>query len=558
MPLFPDDNNLYPSTTLYPQEFTEPLVGTLGPAWHRADQLSGIVLSQDGPLSSLYQLPTVSFLYQTFHLPEDYKRTDRIPDLTGVQICASVPDADTFSMDVTLDVLLPDAPNWMTLGVATIDGAHVTDTQVWVDAYFTNPVAIPDQYLTQQFRIGLKSTSQVWISVPAPLTGESTVNSGNIRFRILASVADSGQDFLGNKYRSAVVRNSASKISTRASDDPNAFWLSKPNPSKYAVECLYFDMRGVDERPTVVDYVLMDPITPGIWFHVYYTSEGDPGTTDAEWEEKLWTPVSKSFRADRRQEHVLPEPIVAKYICVEFCHLQAQYYQAGLYHQAIQYKKHPKWVLDAFLIKAINPATSDAFVARRVQVVYDALELGFDYYLDDLIQKPSDPDKLRPGTIAFLNDRSDQSDQIDTTTLANIRIAMQPYTDSINKFSQASGYLLSTFVETSDSAEYPVENIRYASANTREVSVLDRENLIVENNYPVMSFYLTCRHGYREVEAYFSSDKAYFAGVRELAFTREDYASAADLDLYVETLSDFSNAVRNDFIPDGFRPALGN
>jgi hypothetical protein len=68
-----------------------------------------------------------------------------------------------------------------------------------------------------------------------------------------------------------------------------------------------------------------------------------------------------------------------------------------------------------------------------------------------------------------------------------------------------------------------------------------------ENNYPVMFFYVTARHKYREVVAEFSSNRGYFAGVREIGFLRNHYASAQDNVLYVEPGGDNVNTSRSDF-----------
>jgi hypothetical protein len=78
--------------------------------------------------------------------------------------------------------------------------------------------------------------------------------------------------------------------------------------------------------------------------------------------------------------------------------------------------------------------------------------------------------------------------------------------------------------------------------------VLNRESIIVEQNFPVMFFYLTCRHAYRVVQASLESDRAYFVGIRELAFLRDNYLSEFDTSLYIEGNSDLLNVERNDFV----------
>jgi hypothetical protein len=131
---------------------------------------------------------------------------------------------------------------------------------------------------------------------------------------------------------------------------------------------------------------------------------------------------------------------------------------------------------------------------------------------------------------------------------------MKPYrTRPVNRASNL-GTLLSNMALAQSQGTYSTERINSATADTTQVSSLDREQLIVENNYPVMFFYLTCRHKYRELEAYFEDDKAYFVGVRELAFTREHYVQASDNAMYTENMGDFTNAWRNDFIEEEYIP----
>jgi hypothetical protein len=63
-----------------------------------------------------------------------------------------------------------------------------------------------------------------------------------LMFRILADVADEGVDFLGNVYRSAVNRSSTSFVTTDVGGDRDQYWLSAPQPSRFAVVNQYFDL----------------------------------------------------------------------------------------------------------------------------------------------------------------------------------------------------------------------------------------------------------------------------------------------------------------------------
>lgn len=409
----------------------------------------------------------------------------------------------------------------------------------------------------------------------APLT--SKPGDVSFCFRVLALAADDGVDFLGNQYRSVVSRNVADNISTALGADRDSFWLSKPNPSKFAVENLYFDVRDNLGAARVVDRVLVDPITPGAYFSVYYSAE-DSGfdaiypssdslpsfeflpydqtesakTSESQWESKLWTRVPQTYRMERRETHVLPEPIKAKFLKIEFSHLQARHYAPGNFQQSIRYKKHPKWVLDYFLAR-VQVNASNPFLSERVAVIYDALDLAYNYYLDDLGQEPSASvdvnNTVLTQVVNFLHDRTDSSDRIDPTTLDKISLLLDTYRQHPALRGVPQTLLGDYARQTVDSnSDYSVEASAPTPIASPDVSSLNRDRVVIEQNYPIMFFYLTCRHAYREVEAKFTHDRAYFAGVRELAFLRDNYMTAFDTSTYIEPAADTLNVERNEFL----------
>jgi hypothetical protein len=308
---------------------------------------------------------------------------------------------------------------------------------------------------------------------------------------------------------------------------------------------------GPADNAVVIDNILVDPTTPGVYFNVYYSSEGAPGTTPEEWDDKLWTHVPTTFRALKRENHVLPEPIVAKYIKIEFSHLQARYYSPGDFARPIQYIKHPKWVLDYFLARTTAELAADRLFTGRVGVIYDAISLAYDYYLDDLAREPDQPveiDQRYTSVQNYLSQRNDASDQIDSETLNKINLALAPYRNHPTAFAK-SDYLLGEYAQAAAGrlGSYPTE----ASASTvgfPDVAELRNEAVVFESDFPVMFFYLTCRHKYREVVAPFSHDRAYFVGIKEIAFTRERYTAATDSTNYREPAGDLLNTERNDFV----------
>lgn len=404
----------------------------------------------------------------------------------------------------------------------------------------------------------------LWYAVAPPfswalsyLSGGTPIQHNNIdvafKFKILAGVADSGQDIIGNPQRQTIHWNSADNLDTFTNKTENDFWLSKPNPSEFAVESLYFDMTSGSGLAQVVDRVLIDPITVGVYFHVYFSNDGDPGTSEIEWERKLWTPVVKTFQMNRREVHALPNPITAKYIKVEFSHLRPEKYEPGDFQVPIRFKKHPKWVLNYFLARLSELQTSDdPIVASRVRVNYNALDLAYNYYLDDLGQEPDAPVHLDQSAnenllSQFLTDQSDAAEQVDPITLGKITTAFQPF----QKVPGTAGAIESVLkLYNNAGTNYPIETIADPRNPSFDVSSLRRERLIFENQFPVMFFYVTARHLYRVSEAQLNYNRAYFAGVREVAFTRDNYTAQADDQLYVEGVGDNVNVERNDFKSD--------
>lgn len=412
--------------------------------------------------------------------------------------------------------------------------------------------------------------NKVWFNSPNPLTNvnqaqgylsdgvtplvDGAGNPASFSFRILASTADSGIDFLGNTYRSALNTKSPNNVTTFDSAVSDNYWLSKPNPSRFAVENLYFDVRGTDGSSQVIDSVFIDPLTPGVYFSIYYTDEPGVASIPADWDSKLWTRVHRTFKLDKRQTYILPTPVSASFIKIEFSHLQAKSYNPGDFQKPITYNKHPKWVLDYFLLTlAQEKETEDHFIASSVQVDFNALDLAYNYYLDDLHESPAKPVALDPSrqqaVNQFLLTQKDLSDFIDQTTLSKISLAMQPFQN--DPALQADfGEILGQFVIASRDprANIPTETSVNTSADTTFVSSTDRDAVIIENSTPVMFFFVDCRHKYRVVSAKFEQNRAYFVGVKSIAFQRHKFSTAFDADIYVENTGDNENMERNDFL----------
>ena len=84
----------------------------------------------------------------------------------------------------------------------------------------------------------------------------------------------------------------------------------------------------IEDNAVVIDSIILDPLTPGVAFNIYYTndltgSESNEPMTEEQWEQKLWQRVPQSYVTSVKTTYVLPEPITAKFVKIEFSQLQA-------------------------------------------------------------------------------------------------------------------------------------------------------------------------------------------------------------------------------------------
>lgn len=545
--------------------------GFIAPVHSLTSDYAGVVVNQNQPPASdtdYYNLNNWAF--QEFRLPDNYVRgvdaEARIPDLAGFQFLTRILDGESESVAVDYTFSWYDGASWIELASDTVAGAPADGDRVWMNVFFKNPVPITEEMLTATFRFGIDSDdlNRVWYSAPNPLralglgaraangttalTRTSDSEPFSFCFRILSMVADSGVDFLGNQYRAAVNVAHGDNVSTMAERDK--VWKSPPLPSRFAVVSQYFDLSN-DDLPAVVDNVIVDPVTPNVHFNIYYSNEGDPADTDADWENKLWTRVPQHFVATKRESHKLGVPIAARYIKIEYTHLQARSYRpSSAFSRSARYKKYPKWVLDYFLARIEQQNLSSG----RVGVVYDALDLAYNYYLGDLNQGLDDPIDVDP---AFALDTplgaDSLADQMDPIMLQKINLSMQPFSDHPAVFAKSDTLLGEYAQRVADATDYPAERSSVAQPTFDDVAAAKDQEVAFENNYPIMYFHLTCRHKYREVLAKFRHDRAYYVSIREVAFLRERYDIPHDTVQYIETTGDMYNTELSDFRQDGDR-----
>lgn len=247
---------------------------------------SGIVLNQNATYTNTYDWATASngnWLFQTFTFPSDYTRgvgdQARIPDLSGFQVLANIEMEGVLNYRV--DYYMDNSEGWLPITAGTTDVLPVGLT--WVDVTFPTSAPISIIQLARQCRFGIQLVGNIGMaSVPYvsptpllhPATGQGQVYGADgitpihapnacLNFRLLALVGDSGTNFLGNQYRSCIIQASPGNVNTTDGATPvpgsgdGTYWLSPPQPSRFAVQSLYFDVRPVPLLPSfgTINYV---------------------------------------------------------------------------------------------------------------------------------------------------------------------------------------------------------------------------------------------------------------------------------------------------------------
>lgn len=335
-------------------------------------------------------------------------------------------------------------------------------------------------------------------------------------------------------------------------DVPGDVWMAQPGRSGSAIEV----PAAAADDTAVLDGVLVNPSTPNIAMNVYYSTDDSyqsDNMTETDWEQKLWVRVPEVYILTAQQQCMFPTPVQAKYIKLEYSNPQAQTYNPGTFSQPITYKKFPTWVAEYFIAQLENPA----FLSTAVNVQNDALNFAYAYYLDDLDELPADPTPAPSNIIPTLTNYFSQNNTgnlVDTQTLTQINFIMQQFqlpTGSI--VGGANSSLISQMASNVVNAQQqaPVsENTFVNPIDYSTVSSNNREPVVLEQSMPVMYFFLTCRHAYKEVSAEFEYNRAYFVGIQDVSFLRANYATASDSSQYIESGGDTANAQLMDFIID--------
>lgn len=371
----------------------------------------------------------------------------------------------------------------------------------------------------------------IWERVTVSFTPNETKE---VRAEILAKVAGKHIFFV----KEVMINKGSTATLFFDGDNASCQWSGQKghSPSVEYVES------AIENEGVVVDSVLIDPLTPGVGFNLYYTndlrgSESEGEMTEEDWEQKLWIHIPQTYVTSVKTTYVLPEPIKAKFMKVEFSNLQARAYNPGDFQRPVKYKIFPEWVALPFLAELTLPN----FVARKVGVAYDALELLYKPLIEDLIQAPNSP--LLPSAVSTI---LPNPNNVDATTLAQIDLTVNSFLDTPSGRVDSST-LIGQHVTAQSQKNYPVEVEASTPRLNFFVSNQNRQAVVFDQSYPVMFFWVTCRHEYKEQFAELEYNRAYFAGLKEVAFLRESYTTTSDKEFYIEPGGDDLNVERNEF-----------
>lgn len=460
-----------------------------------------------------------------------------------------------------------DSPTgWVSVAEGVVDSGNIVGDQ-WLNIQFESTEISP-VWLGQKFKFVIESDDidQIYYKSPSAVADcrayksdlSQTIDgkSFDISFRIMGGTTNEGVDFLTNEFRHVVTKADVNSV---INADSNAFWSSKPNPSKYGVESIYFDISDTTNSAVSIDSVYLDPITPGVNFNVYYSNDtAGPGSDNDSWEKLLWTWVPKTYTALKKQSYVLPRPINAKYIKIEFSRLQADYYNPGDHDKPVLYKKFPSWVVNYFLSiqNLSNNATFDPIIKSQTTLRYDTLDLAFNYYRGDILSYPNNPIVVNynptqsNSVVNLLQNAATDLEGYDFTSLANISLAF-------DQFKNHPGYTAlndtvvgkqATLNGIRDYFNYSTEQMMKSYGQTAIVSHSDRNHLLEEKQVPDMYFAPTCRHGYMEAWAKFENSKAYFVKIKQIRFERSNHNVISDKSIYQFSPGEGANYEINNFI----------
>ena len=394
-------------------------------------------------------------------------------------------------------------------------------------------------------------------------------------------IPDTGTDILGNSFRTELQEYPAETVL----DDDNEFWQSQMNPSPFAVESLYFDLRvtaqsGVmsylntqeqgelDDRSMadmalyyadgqMIDEIYIDPITFGSSMHIYYSYDDTP-----DWDNKMWIPIPRHYTL-RQGYHSLPRSTYVKYLKLEFSRLTPIPYNVADYPNlpAITYRKYPTWVYHYFNNADIDRPSSN-IIDPIERITIDPLVLGF-HRPDDNFDEGR---KQVPGISPIAADPTQELQDFISELVQTQQLPIEPQQEvesRIRFFSNAmyQGDLIDELDTTRALSRIAQQGVSGLAAELRPSaespptvqSVVDLTAAKEEKELPILWFPMRCRHGYQVVQTERPYKVAYYVAIRFVSFHRRDYTVEFDEPFYLETFGDDAHIQSNDFTQDDGR-----
>lgn len=364
-------------------------------------------------------------------------------------------------------------------------------------------------------------------------------------------VADQGVDVLGNQFRTAI----QTYDSDNTVDGSTQPWYSQPNPSKFAVEALYFDLGN-----QVVDEIYINPITFGCDMHFYYSDDDD----ETDWDNKLWTPIPQNYVL-KRGFHALPRPTNIKFLKIEFSNLTAVPYEPVEFPAPgpITFRRYPIWINSYFT--ALHPIDVQDALFQVDPLNIDPLTFGF-VKIDDRLVSSYEATRVKqtidtePEIKTFIDSVVNQSGTI-TQPQAQIESTIEYHSpmqwqtdlianlDTTRALSRAALEPHDTATDTGWGSELGLPSIDPPfMASSDDMSVALKEKV-----FPVMFFSRRCRHQYQIVKAPLDAKIAYIVGVNDVQFYRRNFTKPTDDKLYIETFDDTAHAEIQEFVQSDWR-----
>lgn len=361
---------------------------------------------------------------------------------------------------------------------------------------------------------------------------------------------------------------------------PLTYWQSQPNPTKNAVEALYFDLRLSAQPGTmdlldtlsmddlegrtqsdvelyyvngqIVDEIFVDPVYPGSNMQFYYSFDDE-----GDWDEKLWIPIPRNYIC-KKGYHSLPSPQVVRYFKIEFSNLPALPYQPVEYPTMPQvtYREFPTWVVEFFnsTVPVELPPTS---LEQIEKIIYEPLDLfkkiddrmgvSFEQMRQD-IEKDHTPE-IKSQIEQLLGMQIDQTPQTAIESNINYNSVVMWQRDlmmQLDPTHAAARKVTEPRVGQTDTG-FNAELGLPAYIPPLQQSVNDLTETAIDKLLPAMWFPRLCRHGYKIVQGSLDSKIAYSVAIRQVAFHRRNYLLANDEPVYIETLDDSVHILNNDF-----------